>query len=98
MAEQFEFGFGDPTSSNDGLAVWRACREEEFRKLARRIGLPLGHEVEVWLAGSVRLKGKLELDEAPLFAENEDETDLRLRIDRTVFPVGEMESCVRTDA
>lgn len=91
---EFSFGAGD---HEDGLAAWRKRREDAFRELARRAGLPLGHEVEAWLRGGVRLKGLLELEEAVMFPEREHPSDLRLRIDGVTFRIAEMESCVRRD-
>ena len=66
-------------------------------ELARRIGLPLDHEVEVWLRGGVRLRGKLHLQEAMLFLEEERLRHLGLVVDRVALTYREMESCVRLD-
>ena len=66
-------------------------------ELARRIGLPLGHQVEVWLYGGVRLRGKLRLREELLFIEEEQVRHLELVVDHVTFAYREMESCVRLD-
>ena len=34
-------------------------------------GLPLGHQVEVWLLGGIRLRGRLRLEEEVLFIDEE---------------------------
>jgi len=65
--------------------------------LARRISLPLGHEVEVWLVGGVRLRGKLRLKEEMLVIEEDAARHLELVVDRVPFVYREMESCVRLD-
>ena len=67
------------------------------RELARRINLPIGHEVEIWLYGGVRLRGKLRLKEEKLFIEEERVRHLELLVDHVVFTYREMESCVRLD-
>jgi len=59
--------------------------------------LPLGHKVEVWLAGSVRLRGKLHLQEELLFIEEDSVRHLALIAEGVAFSYREMESCVRLD-
>ena len=66
-------------------------------ELARRINLPLGHEVEVWLRGGIRLRGKLRLEEELLFVEEDRVRCLELMVDRVPFTYRELESCVRLD-
>ncbi|SPE62703.1 hypothetical protein SBV1_890002 [Verrucomicrobia bacterium] len=66
-------------------------------ELAQRMGLPLGHEVEVWLCGGIRLRGKLRLQEEMLFIEEERVRHLELTVDNVAFAYREMESCVRLD-
>jgi hypothetical protein len=67
------------------------------QELARRIGLPLGHQVEVWLCGGIRLRGKLRLREDILCIEEERMRHLELVVDHVHFTYREMESCVRLD-
>lgn len=76
------------------MTVWRREREEQLLEMAKRIGLPVGHVVEVWLRGGVRLKGKLLLAEETL-VPNEARTTLRLQIDNTLFSGDELESCIK---
>ena len=66
-------------------------------RLARRLGLPLGREVEVWLKDGVRLRGLLRLKEAMLFLENVDERSLELAVGKVDFRHADIESCVRMD-
>jgi len=80
-----------------GYDRWRANREALIRDLACRMHLPLGHYVEVWLIGGVRLRGKLMLQEEALLVEEGHEKLLKLQVDRVPFTYGEIESCVRAD-
>jgi len=65
--------------------------------LARQLNLPLGHQVEVWLLGGVRLRGLLRLREEQLLVEEERVRHLDLMVDRVPFTYREIESCVRLD-
>ena len=94
MSTQGELSF-DANPGKDGLTHWHQQREQALRTLAHRLSLPLGHEVEVWLCGNVRLRGKLELAENLLFVENHTEKDLMLRVGRATFRYGDFASCVR---
>jgi hypothetical protein len=94
--KQEELSFDAP-SPQDGFNRWQAERRESKRVLAQRLGLPLGHEVEVWLRGGVRLQGRLELAEEKLFVPDDNDPHLRLVIGHATFEAGEIESCVRTD-
>lgn len=76
------------------MAIWRREQEAQLLEMAKRIGLPIGHAVEVWLRGGVRLKGKLVFAEESL-VRNEVRTGLRLRIDSTIFSGDELESCIK---
>jgi len=96
MHDQGEFGF-DSAGSERGYTQWLAGRSVAAVELARRIGLPLGHEVEVWLVGGVRLRGKLGLVENLLFIEEDRVRHLELIVDKIPFAYREMESCVRLD-
>lgn len=93
---QSELPFDAPAPQS-GYDRWQEERRAAKRELARRLGLPLGHEVEVWLRGEVRLRGRLDLAEEKLFVPEGNDSHLRLAIGRTSFEAGEIESCVRTD-
>jgi len=96
MNAQGEFDF-DNASATNGHARWLAQRKLALTELARQIHLPLGHQVEVWLAGGVRLRGKLQLQEEKLFVGVDDVQRLGLQVDQVPFSINEMESCVRLD-
>lgn len=87
----------DQPGSEAGFMKWVAGRKMAAEHLARKINLPLGHEVEVWLIGGVRLKGKLHLQNEVLFIEEENLRQLPLVVDKVAFTYSEMESCLRTD-
>jgi hypothetical protein len=96
MNAQGEFDF-DSGSSGGGYTGWLAQRKRAMADLARQIHLPLDHQVEVWLVGGVRLRGKLQLQEGRLFLGNDDVQHLGLLVDNVPFAIHEMESCVRLD-
>ena len=96
MDGQREFSFA-ARQSEQGYSRWLAVRRVAAQELARRIGLPLGHEVEVWLSGGIRLRGKLRLREEVLFIEEDRVRHLELVVDHVEFTYREMESCVRLD-
>jgi hypothetical protein len=85
---QIEFGFADAGHA-DGYRAWVRERNEAMGAMARRLGLPLGHQVEVWLKDGTLLKGRLLLREAA--------NAMELMIGRVGFAVNEIESCVRVD-
>ena len=91
---QFNFGAG---GSEDGLDRWQADRRRAMRALARKMNLPVDHEVEVWLRGGVLLRGKLRLRDELLFVEEDRIHELELAIDKATFKKGDIESCVRMD-
>jgi hypothetical protein len=93
---QSELNFGED-GSDKGYTRWLVGRKVATEILARKMGLPLGHEVEVWLIGGVRLRGKLRLQEEAMFIEEERVRHLGLRVDNVAFTYREMESCVRLD-
>ena len=66
-------------------------------ELARRVGLPIGHDVEVWLRGGIRLRGKLQLQEQVLMIEEDRLRHLEMTVDHVPFTYRDMESCTRTD-
>lgn len=87
-AAQIEFGFDQPRET-DGYCIWARQREEEMREMGRRLGLPLGHPVEVWLKDGTLLKGRLLL--------RGEEKDWEFVIGRVGFKATEIESCIRLD-
>jgi hypothetical protein len=91
---EFDFESSDP---KEGYTQWLTGRRVAAQELARRIHLPLGHQVEVWLYGGIRLRGKLQLSEEMLCIEEERVRHLELMVDRVPFVYREMESCVRLD-
>jgi hypothetical protein len=95
--EQCQFDFDTTANGVDGHTRWLIGRRMLATDLARRMHLPVGHQVEVWLNGGVRLRGKLALREEMLFIDEERVRHLELMIDRTPFTYREMESCIRTD-
>jgi hypothetical protein len=96
MQSQSELNF-DADGQEDGLAKWIVARQQTAEEIAMRLGLPIGHKVEVWLRGSIRLVGKLRLKEELLIIDEQRLRQLPLVIDGVVFAYGEMESCVRCD-
>jgi hypothetical protein len=96
MNAQGEFDF-DSAPAGEGYSRWLAGRKTGAVELARRLNLPLDHEVEVWLLGGVRLRGKLLLQEEVLFIEEDGVQHLGLRVGLVPFTIREMESCIRLD-
>jgi hypothetical protein len=96
MDLQGELNFGT-RSTEQGYDQWLAGRRVAIVELARRINLPLGHQVEVWLSGGIRLRGNLRLREEILFIEEERIRHLELLVDKVPFAYRDMESCVRLD-
>lgn len=96
VSSQSEFNFSAGETEH-GYTQWLAGRRMAAEELAQRIHLPLGHQVEVWLYGGVRLRGKLRLREEQLFIEEERVRHLEFVVDRVTFALREMESCVRLD-
>jgi len=96
MSAQDEFNF-DAGPTEEGYSRWLAGRKLAAVELARRLNLPLQHQVEVWLAGGIRLRGKLRLSEEMLFIEEDRVPQLELLVDHVPFKMREMESCVRLD-
>jgi hypothetical protein len=80
----------------DGYAAWQEQRRALLNALAHKLGLPLGHRVEVWLTGGIWLRGQLRLREAKLFLDDTRHT-AELEVDGVVFRPAEVESCVRLD-
>ena len=98
MNAQGEFSFDAGAGAGaGGYSRWLAGRKLATAELARRLNLPLDHEVEVWLVGGIRLRGKLRLQEEMLFSAEDCVRHLELRVDRVPFHLREMESLVRLD-
>jgi hypothetical protein len=95
LNDQSQFDFSSPAP--DGLTRWRQERELAWNTLAARLGMPLGHPVEVWLKNGIKLTGRLELKENALILDVVNEKNLELCIGRADFNYAEIESCVRTD-
>ena len=98
-SDQGEFWFAqstDPSAETAGYQRWKQERAATLEKLARSLGLPLGHRVEVWLRGNIRLTGLLTLREEKLILD-EPHPKLELVVDNVPFTPGELESCVRLD-
>ena len=96
MNTQGAFNFENRTTEQ-GYAQWIAGRKIAAEAIARKIGLPLGHQVEVWLIGEIRLRGLLRLREELLFIEEDRLRHLELIVDGVFFTYREMQSCVRLD-
>lgn len=82
------------TPGTDGIALWHKQREKDLLELAKRLGLPVGQNVEVWLRSGVRLRGRLQLHEDMLIHSMEDESS-KFAVDGIPFLTAEVESCVR---
>jgi hypothetical protein len=93
---QGEFNYSAP-GAEQGYAQWLSGRNLAAQALARHIGLPLGHQVEVWLVGGIRLRGILRLQEKILFIQEDRLRHLGLVVDHVAFTYREMESCIRLD-
>jgi hypothetical protein len=85
------------SGTEQGHTQWLGDRQVAVEELARRMNLPLGYQVEVWLVGGIRLRGKLRLQKEILFIEEERVRHLGLMVDRIAFTWREIESCVRLD-
>jgi hypothetical protein len=96
VIRQGEFNF-DQSTTTDGYTKWLTSRRVTLHELARRMNLPLGHQVEVWLCGGVRLRGRLRLQEEIMFIEEDRVRHLPLLVDHVSFTYRDMESCVRLD-
>jgi len=96
MTEQADLSFeGNPRE--EGHARWLAGRSLGRQAMAVKLNLPLGHKVEIWLIGNIRLQGMLRLKEDLLFIEEKDVASLELVVEKVPFRLAEIESCVRLD-
>jgi len=94
-ADQMELSF-EPSGIPDGCEAWKRERGRAAEKLARTLGLPLGHPVEAWLAGGVRLRGVLRVKDGAFIPPVGQSPKLVFVIDGVEFQQSEIESCVRT--
>lgn len=85
------------SGGESGYTKWIANRRATAAELARRMNLPIGHRVEVWLYGGIRLRGELRLQEEMLFIDEERVRHMELVVDHVRFTYREMESCLRLD-
>jgi hypothetical protein len=81
--------------ASGGLEKWESEQRRSREELARKVGLPLGQQVEVWLRGGVRLRGRLCLAEAMLPQTNATLENTRFEVNAVPFYYAEMESCVQ---
>ncbi len=95
MTSQSEFDFD--AAGSDGYYHWLTGRKKSAQELAQKLNLPLFHQVEVWLVGGIRLRGRLTLQEEFLLMDEEQLRHLPLKVDHVIFHIREMESCVRLD-
>lgn len=98
MPETYQpsFAFDDAGGAgSSGLDRWHQERERALNDLARNLGLPLGHRVELELHDGTRLRGRLVLAEDSLRIE--PGRGVSLRIDRCTFRPAEVAACVRID-
>jgi hypothetical protein len=93
MQLEIDFAGGSEAEFNQ----WHAQRCEALLQMARKLGLPLAHPVEVWLLDGVRLRGVLRLAEETLFIDDALEPALELMVDGVRFTPAEIQSCVRQD-
>ena len=97
MSKPWQHQFDFEGRSSGGLEKWHLEQQQQREELARSMGLPLGHSVEVWLKGGVRLRGRLRLAEALLLSASATHTNTRFAVGSVTFAYDEVESCTRTD-
>ncbi|MEA3212793.1 MAG: hypothetical protein QOE70_5850 [Chthoniobacter sp.] len=95
-SDQFEFAFPDGSTEPEVATPWRAEWLRAAEDLCRRLAVPLNRRAEVRLIQGPILRGKLCLAEEQLWPDG-NRHRLLLRIDRTTFRLGEMESVLRLD-
>ena len=95
--DQLGFDFNAPRDGGDGYSRWQSERQQARAALARKLGFPLGHRVEVELKGEVILRGLLHLAEDELWMDQSRDFSVRLRIERCAFMASEIVRCVRLD-
>ncbi|MCC7375930.1 MAG: hypothetical protein IT581_14830 [Verrucomicrobiales bacterium] len=95
--DQLGFDFNAPRDGGDGYSRWQSERQQARAALARKLGFPIGHTVEVELKGEVILRGVLHLADDELWVDQGRDFRIRLRIERCIFTASEIERCVRLD-
>lgn len=93
----FRFDATGDSVPGDGLDRWQAERRAALEQLGRRLGLPLGHRVDIRLAGGIQLRGRLMLADREGRLPRPEDPLPQLRVDRCTFGCGEIESCTRVD-
>lgn len=94
--DQLELSF-EPSATSGGCEAWKQERARATENLARKLGLPLGHPVEAWLVGGVRLRGVLRVKDGAFLPPTGQGPKLVFVVDGVEFQQSELESCVRTD-
>lgn len=94
--EQLQLRF-DSLHTCDGYSGWIEQRRAALERLAREVGLPLGHRVELWLSGGIRLRGILGFNDELLFVPEKRDETCQFAVDGVPFSAAEIESCVRVD-
>lgn len=94
--EQIEFRFATDGAPADEDS-WHQQRRQATRQLGEKLGLPLGHRVQVRLTDGVVVEGRLVLPEEILILDSVDTSNLELRVGRTTFRHSDIAACVRMD-
>ena len=93
---QPDLNFSAPNSG--GYELWLRQRQSLIAHLTDQLGYPIGRQVEVWLQGGVRLRGKLTVREESIhWSADNQAIGVELGIGQVYFPIGQIESCVRLD-
>jgi hypothetical protein len=95
-AAQTVFDF-DADRGGDGYRAWRDQRRLAMLNHSRKLGLPLGRKVEIWLRNEIRLVGTLRLREDELLVPDDRSRELQLSVDNVPFQQSELTSCVALD-
>jgi hypothetical protein len=95
--EQLGFDFQSSRDGGDGYSRWQSERRAAQDALARKLGFPIGHKVEVELKGEVVIRGLLQVADHELWMEPNRDFKIRLRIERCTFAASEIVRCVRLD-
>jgi hypothetical protein len=95
VAAPRQTGFDFEAKGASGIDAWRAQLQRQREELAHSLGLPLGKQVEVWLRGGVRLRGRLNLEGAILVHAQSTLQNTRFEVDGVRFSYSEVESCVQ---
>lgn len=93
---QPELNFNTPSSG--GYELWLKQRQSLVAHLTHQLGLPIGHQAEVWLKDGVMLRGKLTIREETIrWSDDNKAAGVELVIGQVSFPLAHIESCVRLD-